>query len=137
MFLCFTKWSSVKKLGFILETSFFLNEANFMSVPNLLGLTLRHCELEIRIDIMALLVFHKQVLPPEVLTCVTVRKYVAGMWHNNNCTVFAKNLLNGAAQIKNCKQLLEYQHLLLLRDICAQSFNMYLNVLHFFNSSVN
>jgi hypothetical protein len=34
---------------------------------------------------------------------------------------------------KKCKQLLEYQHLLFLRD---QSANLYLNVVHFFNASV-
>ncbi len=39
-----------------------------MSVPNLVGLTLRRSELEIRSDTRARLVFCKQVLPPDVLT---------------------------------------------------------------------
>ncbi len=98
----FHKMIFTNKFGFILETSFFLYEANFMSVPNLLGLTLRHCELEIRSYIMALQVFHNQVLPPDVLTRVTIRTYVAGMVHNNNCTIFAQKLLNGIAHIKTC-----------------------------------
>ncbi len=36
--------------------------------------------------------------------------------------------------LKKCKQLFEYQHLLLLR---VQSSNLYLNVVNFFNTSVN
>ncbi len=46
-----------------------------MSVPNLLGLALRPRELEMRCDITAQLVFHKQVLPPVVLTRVTFGNY--------------------------------------------------------------
>jgi hypothetical protein len=37
-----------------------------MSVTNLLGLTLRCSELEIRSLVITQLVFHKQVLPPDV-----------------------------------------------------------------------
>ncbi len=48
-----------------------------MSVPNLLGLTLRRSELEIRSDIIAQLVFRKHVLPPDVITMVTIEKYAA------------------------------------------------------------
>ncbi len=65
-----------------------------MSVPNLLGLTLRRCEFEIRSDIIAQLVFHKQVLSKNVLTRVTIGKYAVGLVWNNNCTNFAQNLLN-------------------------------------------
>jgi hypothetical protein len=39
-----------------------------MTVPNLVGLMLRHSELEIRSDIITQLVFCKHVLPPDVLT---------------------------------------------------------------------
>jgi hypothetical protein len=50
-----------------------------MSVPNLLGLTLRHFEFEIRSDVIAHLVFHKQVLSTDVLTRVTIGKYAVGL----------------------------------------------------------
>ncbi len=43
-----------------------------MTVPNLLGLTLKSNELEIRNDIIAQLVFHKQGLPSDVLTRITI-----------------------------------------------------------------
>ncbi len=46
-------------------------------------------------------------------------------------------LFNGTAHFTKCKQLFEYQHLLLLRDIRGQSSNLYLNVVHFFNTSIN
>jgi hypothetical protein len=65
-----------------------------MSVPNLLGLTLRRGEFEIRSDIIAQPVFHKQVLSPDFLTRVTIGKYAARLVCNNNCTNFAQNLLN-------------------------------------------
>jgi hypothetical protein len=65
-----------------------------MTVPSLPVLVLRHNELEIRIDIIAQLVFHKQVLPQDVLTRVTIGKYAAVLIHNNGCTNFAQNLLN-------------------------------------------
>ncbi len=65
-----------------------------MSVPNLLGLVLRPCELEIRSDILAQLAFHKQVLPPVVLTRVTFGKYAAVLVRYNNCTNFAQNQLD-------------------------------------------
>ncbi len=45
---------------------------------------------------------------------------------------------NGTTHFKKCKQLFEYLHLLLLRDIYGgQSSNLYLNVVYFFNTSVN
>jgi len=65
-----------------------------MSVTNLLGLTLRHSELQIRSDIIAQLVFHKQVLPTDVLTRITIGEYAAGLVCNNNCITFAQNLIN-------------------------------------------
>jgi hypothetical protein len=52
-----------------------------MTVTKLLGLMLRRSELEIRSDVIAKLVFHKQVLPPDVLTRVTIGKYVARLVH--------------------------------------------------------
>ncbi len=64
-----------------------------MSVLKLQGLMLGCSELEIRSDIIAQLVFHKQVLPPNVLTRITIVKYAAGFKPNNNCTNFAQNLL--------------------------------------------
>ncbi len=43
----------------------------------------------------------------------------------------------GTAHFKNCKQLLQYQHLLLLkRHSGGQSSNPYLNAFHFFNTGV-
>jgi hypothetical protein len=35
---------------------------------------------------------------------------------------------------KKCKQLFEYQHLLLLRDTGGRSYNLYLNIAHFLTS---
>jgi hypothetical protein len=66
----------------------------YMSVTNLLGFTLKPSELEIRSDVTAQLVFHKQVLPPDILTRVTIGKYATGLVHNSDCTNFAQNLLN-------------------------------------------
>ncbi len=65
-----------------------------MTIPNLLGLTLRHSELEIRSDIITQLVFRLPVLPPDVLTRVKIGKYVDGHKRKNNCTNFAQNILN-------------------------------------------
>jgi hypothetical protein len=45
-------------------------------------------------DILAQLVFHKQVLPPDVFTRVTIWKYVARLDRKNYCTNSAQNLLN-------------------------------------------
>ncbi len=50
---------------------------------------LRCCELEIKSDTIAQLVLHKQVLPPVVLTRVTIGKYMTGLIPNNDCTSFA------------------------------------------------
>jgi hypothetical protein len=55
---------------------------------------LRNSELEIRSEIIAELVFCKQVLTPDVLTRATIGKYAAGFVSNNNCTNFAQKLLN-------------------------------------------
>jgi hypothetical protein len=38
-----------------------------------------------------------------------------------------KVYFGGAAHFKKCKQLFEYQHLLLLRNICGQRSNLYFN----------
>jgi hypothetical protein len=65
-----------------------------ISVPNLLGPTLRHCELEMNSDITAHLILHKQALSPDVLTRVTIGKYATGLICDNNRTNFAQNLLN-------------------------------------------
>jgi hypothetical protein len=65
-----------------------------MALPNLLGLMLKHDEWEIRSDIIAQLVFHKQVLLPDVLTRVTIGKYATKLVRNNKCANFAQNLLN-------------------------------------------
>jgi hypothetical protein len=62
-------------------------------VPNLIGLTRRRSELEIRSDFIAQLVFCKQELPWDVLTGVTIEKYATGFARNNNCTNCAQNLL--------------------------------------------
>jgi hypothetical protein len=47
------------------------------------------------------------------------------------------NLTNGAEHYEKYKQLFEYWHLLLFRDIWGKSSNLYLNVVHFYNTSVN
>jgi hypothetical protein len=39
---------------------------------------------------------------------------------------------NGTERFENCKQLLEYQNFLLLRDIYWLSLIVYLNVVYFF-----
>jgi hypothetical protein len=65
-----------------------------MTGPYLLGLTLRHSELQLQSNIIAQLVLHKQVLSPDVLIGVTIGKFVAGLVRNNSCTNFAQNLLN-------------------------------------------
>ncbi len=65
-----------------------------MSVTNLLGFTLKPSELEIRSDIIAQLVFHKQVLPPDIFTWVTIGKYATELVNNSDCINFAQNLLN-------------------------------------------
>jgi hypothetical protein len=52
--------------------------------PYLLGLMLGYSELEIKSDIALQLVFRKQVLPPDVLTRVTIGKYFKGLICNNN-----------------------------------------------------
>jgi hypothetical protein len=49
----------------------------------------------------------------------------------------SRGIINGTAQFKKYKQLFQYQHLLLLRDICGQISNLYLIVVHFLNTSVN
>jgi hypothetical protein len=59
-----------------------------------IGLALRYCELEIRSDTIAQLVFCKQVLKPDVLTRVTIGKYAAGLVSNNYYTNIAQSLLN-------------------------------------------
>ncbi len=64
-----------------------------MTVPNLLGVTLRRSELEIRSDIIAQIVFRKLVLPPYVITRVRIGKYAAVLVRNNNCTNLAQKLL--------------------------------------------
>jgi hypothetical protein len=43
---------------------------------------------------------------------------------------------NGTTHFKKRKQLFEYQHLLLLEIYGGQSSNLYLNVVHSFNTSV-
>ncbi len=59
-----------------------------------IGLTLSCSKLEIRSDIIAQLVFCKQVLPPDVLSRVTIGKYVAVLVCNNNCANIVQRLLN-------------------------------------------
>ncbi len=66
----------------------------YIKVNSLLDFPLRCSELEIRSDIIAQLVFHTQVLPPDVLIRVMIIKYAAGLLCNNDCTNLAQNLLN-------------------------------------------
>jgi hypothetical protein len=49
------------------------------------------------------------------------------LWFNAKCVMRMINFFNGTAHFEKCKQLFEYQHLLLL----SQSFNLYLNVVLF------
>ncbi len=52
------------------------------------------------------------------------------MWNKLAC--------NGTMHLKERKQLFEYKHLLLpLETSGGQSYNLYLNVVHFFKTSVN
>ncbi len=63
------------------QMSVFLNSVRpkIITLPqNMLGLTLRRNELDIRSNILAQLVFSNQVLPPDVLTRVTIGECVAG-----------------------------------------------------------
>ncbi len=60
-----------------------------MSVLNLLDLTIRCSKLEIRSDVNAQTVFHKQFF-----TRVTIGKYATGLVCYKNCTSFAQNMLN-------------------------------------------
>jgi hypothetical protein len=39
--------------------------------------------------------------------------------------------------LQKCKQLFDFQNLLLLKTSGGQSYNLYLNVIHFFNTNVN
>jgi hypothetical protein len=71
-----------------------------MTVLNLLSLALKRSELEIRSNIIAQLVFRKQVLTPNVSKRVTIGKYATGLVRNNNCTGFAQNHLN---RLKNAQ----------------------------------
>jgi hypothetical protein len=44
----------------------------------------------------------------------------------------------GTTHFKKCKQLLKYQHFLLLNETSgSQNFIIYSNLVHFFNTSVN
>jgi hypothetical protein len=52
-----------------------------------------------------------------------VLKHKKGQWNNST--------------FKKCKQLFEYQHLLLLETSGGQCTNVYLNAVHFFNTSVH
>jgi hypothetical protein len=52
-------------------------------------------------------------------------------------TMLLVNLQNGTARFEKCKQLFEYQHLLLFRDIGGESYHLNLNIVHFFNTSAN
>jgi hypothetical protein len=65
-----------------------------MSVPNLLLLTLRRSELEMRSTMLVQLVFCKLDLLLDVLTRVTIGKCATGLVHNNKCTILAQHLLN-------------------------------------------
>jgi len=58
--------------------------------------------------------------------------------HNHSSLFCHLSLTNGTARFEKCKQLMEYQNfLLLLKTSGGQKINLYLNVVHFFNISVN
>ncbi len=61
--------------------SFLLKIVSFIT---LLGLTLRLSELEIMSNIISQLVFYNKVLPPDVLTRVTIGKYATGFIRNSD-----------------------------------------------------
>jgi hypothetical protein len=75
----------------------------------------------------AQLVLHKQILPPDVLTRVTIRIYATGLVRNNNGTARFKN-------VHNCLNNNTYAY---LETSGGQGFNLYLNVYDFFNTSFN
>jgi hypothetical protein len=89
-----------------------------MTVHNLLSLVLKHNELEIRSDIIAQLVVHKQVLYQDDSTRVTIGKYATGLVCNNNCTDFAQNHLN---RLQNAQMRLNYSAFL---SFCINILNL-------------
>ncbi len=68
---------------------------------------------------------------------------------NKNCKTYLKPMLlpgdinwqliypNGTAPFKKCKQLYEYKHYTYLETSGGQSSNLYLKMVHVFNTSVN
>jgi hypothetical protein len=46
-------------------------------------------------------------------------------------------LCNVTASFEKCKQLLEYQHFCYAETSGGQNSNLYLNVVHFFNTNVD
>jgi hypothetical protein len=46
-------------------------------------------------------------------------------------------MISGIECLKKCKEMFEYQHLLLLKTSGGQSSDLCLNVVHFFNTNVN
>ncbi len=51
-----------------------------------------------------------------LVTFLTVQPQLTYLWGIKNM-LLSKDIYNGTAHFKKCKQLFEYQHLLLLRDI--------------------
>ncbi len=83
-------------------------------------------ELEIRSDIIAQLVFYKQVIPPDVLTRVTIGKYVAGLLTNSDCTNFAQNLqtsLLKALTRLNYSAILPFYHFMFKSSLTLVDYN--------------
>jgi hypothetical protein len=61
------------------------------------------------------------------------------LWSKKLLLSSTKTFFSGTAHFKKCKQSFEYQHLLLHRVIylVVKVNNLYLNVVHFFNTSIN
>ncbi len=62
--------------------------------------------------------------PAAVAMAKLVQKFPGNFW------IF---IFNGTAHFKNWKQLFEYQHLLLLRNIWAQCYKTFLSVIYEFS----
>jgi hypothetical protein len=79
-----------------------------MRVPNLLGLTLKHRELEISSDIIAQPVFHKQVLPPGANVIKLLRYFFMVNYRGKKALLFLGLKYRGNL-LSNCNNLPSFQ----------------------------
>jgi hypothetical protein len=67
---------------------------NHEEVAEVLGVTLKKQELEIRCDIFNYLVFRQHIIPPEILVRTTLEKYAKGVVSKRGPELVAKRILN-------------------------------------------